>query len=247
MTSFHDAFRKLVPRWLSAEDGELVLYSLHVVKDALIQTLKHGLLASYPEFAPDDALAALGRDRKIIRGILEDRETYITRLLRWLDDHRTRGGPYALLEQNGAYWDNGFPANGPLEMAVLYRSGRLFHRDPTTKEITRSDITYNPGDDPDDFSRYWLIIHWPDGAIGSDGTWADPGTWSDGGVWDSNLDGVTVQQIQAVPRAWNALHAEGKIVLLGPDVELWDYPAGIWNDPGVWGESPPAVATLNVE
>jgi hypothetical protein len=67
--------------------------------------------------------------------------------------------------------------------------------------------------------------------------WADPGDWgpgADNGVWDSTLTIQDVADLRAVPREWNAAHADGTVVLLPEGAELWDSPPGLWSDPGVW-------------
>lgn len=248
--NFREAFYTLLPSWLTQEEGEKVAFSLAAVKDAFVQRTREGLLARFPQYGPADAFEFHGRDRKIIRGLNESDETYAARLLRWLDDHPNRGGPYALLEQVGAFWDNAF-ASGPLDLYLIFRNGRTFHRDPTTKEITYTNITWDYDSLPGKWARWWLVIYWPDGSIGADGLWSDPGTWDDGGVWDSNLDGETVERLRRVPRAWNAAHCtngNGKIILLGgdPPPELWDFPAGTWDDPGVWGVDSPPVVTIGL-
>lgn len=249
--NFREAFYDLLPRWLTEGEGEKVLYSLAAVKDAFAQRAREGLLARFPEYGPADALEFHGRDRKIIRGVTESRESYEKRLLRWLDDHATRGGPYAFLDQVGAFWDNAFPANGPRRIALIYRNGLIFERDPITKEITWSNITWDVDSTPEIWGRVWLIIHWPDGSVGSDNTWDFGGTWDDGGVWDSNATPEMIERLRRVPRAWNAAHIERiRIILIGEPAgeELWDYPVGTWDEPGgVWGESDPAIMTVDVE
>jgi hypothetical protein len=107
--TFRETRKFLGPSWLTDGDGQLVGWSLDVVKDAFIERLRLGLLARFPQngpngqTAPDDALAAIGRDRRIVRGINEASVTYAARLLRWLDDWKTAGNPFAVMKQLSAY------------------------------------------------------------------------------------------------------------------------------------------------
>ena len=75
---FRVARKWLGPAWLvSNGDSELVGYVVDVVRDAFVERLRHALLFRFPQQdptgtpAPDDALAAIGRDRRITRGLFE--------------------------------------------------------------------------------------------------------------------------------------------------------------------------------
>ena len=107
---FRASRKKLVPAWLVEGEGELVGYTVDVLKDAFVERLRKGLLARFPQndptgqtTAPDDALAAMGRDRRIVRGFNETPQTYAVRLIRWLDDWKTAGNPFSLMQQLAGY------------------------------------------------------------------------------------------------------------------------------------------------
>lgn len=99
--SFVDTFRKLGPPWLvDNEVGE----SLATMLDTFAARARAALTARFPAYAPDAAaLAALGRDRRIVRGIGEPAAAYAARLSRAFTDLQTRGNPYSLMEQIRAF------------------------------------------------------------------------------------------------------------------------------------------------
>lgn len=228
--SFESSFVRLLPRWLTEGEGGLVLRSLTRVVDEWALRMREGLMAGFPDYAPDDALALIGRGRKIARGIDEPREAYAIRLKRWLDDHRVRGGPIALLQQVGAYWDHA--PNGPIRMTLVYRSGVRFERD-VDGTISASLGTWNVDDEPERWARWWLIFHWPD-VLDPAPEWGGGTEWGDGTVWGSSLDSELVEQLRLVPYEWNAAHCLGRIRLIGPDTELWGFPVENWGS-GTWG------------
>lgn len=212
-----------------------------------------------------DALGLAGRERRIRRGPTEPDANYAARLLPWLDDHKIRGGPYALLEQVWAYresrqvrpvltlddgvtvltGDDGLPLLGPLPDLVLqYESGARFTRHDDGS-VDRA-IVGNYDTNITAWARWWLIIQWPE-ALSSEGIWAEPGTWDDGGVWDSGVSGEDVADLRLVPSEWNSGHTLGYIKLTSPGEELWDTPSGLWSDPGVWGDASQPTVTISVE
>ncbi len=229
--SFESSFYRLLPRWLTTGEGELVLKSLTRVVDEWLLRLREGALATMPDHAPDDALGLIGRDRKIVRGLDEPREGYALRLKRWLDDHRVRGGPIAFLQQVGAYWDHS--ANGPYRMTLIYRSGVRFER-AIDGSISPSLGTWEVDDEPERWARWWLILHWHEDETPAR-LWGS-GDWGDPGVWGSGMSAELAEQLRLVPHEWNAAHCKGRIGLLGPGAELWGVPVGEWGEPGsVWG------------
>lgn len=243
LRNFRDAVRSLVPWWAGREIGRMgkVLWAIGVHVDALIEQHVAAIKVGYPGLYSMESLALIGRDRRIRRGPDESDEVYASRLPSWLDAHRVRGGPYALLEQLRAYWSKAFPID------LVYYTGRRFRMPAGDGAITRDDIAWAPDPDAARWARWWLFFEWPD-VVSNDGIWTDPGTWSDGGVWDSDLTPDEIANIRAIPTEWNAKHCYGRVVLLTAGAELWDYPPGIWDEPGgVWGGGAgPTVAQLDI-
>jgi hypothetical protein len=118
--TFRSIFRWLTPAWLhgtgnTAEiappdeeinEGELVLYSVSVMIDAWLESLRQGLNARFPTRAVASANRLTGVDRGIIRGRSETDEHYAARLVAWRypRGHRVRGSAFAALEQISEYW-----------------------------------------------------------------------------------------------------------------------------------------------
>lgn len=208
--TFRAAIREISPPWLRGPVALAVLQSIAEQIDDLTERARAGVKARFPGLGSYESLPLLGRERRIRRGRLEADATYATRLLRWLDDHRRRGGPYAMLAQIHAFYA---PDNFPVELR--YASGRQFVMDPATGTVTRGDVVWTPPGDAAQWARWWLFYEWPT-EIESDGVWGDPGTWGDGGVWGSNLTPQEVRDIRLVPREWNAAHAIGRVVVSSP-------------------------------
>lgn len=204
---FRDAIRELSPWWLRGPIGGSVLYAIGSVVDEVADRLRAGVKMRFPAYYSTESLPLLGRERRIRRGRFESETTYATRLLPWLDHHRTRGGPYALLAQVHAFYA---PNNFPVELR--YVSGRRFVMDPDDGSVERSDVVWSPPGDPAMWARWWLTYTWPT-PLDDDGQWGDPGTWGDGGVWALDMSANDVRDVRVVPREWNAAHSLGRVVL----------------------------------
>lgn len=161
-TSFRQLRKFLGPRWLVSDDdeSELVGYSLDLLKDAFMQRLFLGHLARFPETAPADALVALGRDRKVIRGIDETTASYVARLLLWLDDRERAGNPFMLLQKLAEY-------TGPLpSFRTVDARGNWYSRAADgTESFSLAQANWNWDDRPlaadgrQRWSRFWVIIY----------------------------------------------------------------------------------------
>ncbi len=232
-----DTIRERVPTWLRGTVLGGVLYSIATQVDALTEALTAGLKSRFPGYYSTDSLPLIGRERRIRRGRGGESDAiYAERLRRWLDDHRHRGGPYALLAQLHAHY-----AADPFEITLLYYPSALLGSGVARRYVLEADGTVTrdtafwiPDDDVVRWARWWLIYQWPAGVV-DDGEWGDAGTWGDGGTWGSNLSPAEVDDLRAVPREWNAAHCFGRVTLLTEAAELWGFPVGTWGDPGVWG------------
>lgn len=230
--TLRDLGEKIVPRWLNRQLGiaHKILYAIWLHADIVGDQGIFGLRRRFPGYDTDsnDAFDLVSRDRKIRRGRAEIDDIFAARLTRWLDDHRTRGNPYAMLQQLGAYF-----AAAPIRMFLITRAGVCYTRevDGTINRSTTS--TFTPDNRPDLWARWWLYLEWPTPVTGSD-TWGSGGTWGDGGVWGSDLTADEVQDLRHIPIEWNAAHCTGTLQLLNG--EVWGAPPdGTWGDPGVWG------------
>lgn len=240
MASFLTAFRKLIPKFLTEDEGELVQGSLAVVKSHFVERLRQGLYAKFPAHGPPDALAYIGRDRRIVRGINEPASSYRVRLLRWLSDHRVRGNPFALHDQLRAYLQT------DVMIRTVDRRGNWF---TTAADGTRS-VELDSGtwdwdaEDASSWSRFWVIIY-PTAV----GPWAVSGNWGDAGLWGGGVWGAAnktigttatqeqVASVRQIIRDWQPDGTRCEWVIVAFDPASFDPatpdPDGTW---GLWGK-----------
>lgn len=234
---FRRAFRKLVPSWLSKDDGERVLYSLGVLKDWFDTRLKQGLQARFPSHAMPSALPYLGRDRRIVRGINEPAAAYAARLVSWLDAHAVRGNPYALMDQLAAY------CQAEVRIRTVDSRGNWYTRERDgTRSALLDTADWNwDAADPSRWSRFWVIIYpTADGRPWErDGTWGDGSYWSSDpaeGTWGSTALLTEVQSVRELVREWKPAGTTCVKVIVAFDDGLFT-PGGIVETDGTWGQS----------
>jgi hypothetical protein len=242
---FTAAIKRACPPWLQRYVGGRVMESLASPIDELVDRLVDGAKARFPGHDPESidpgSLAAIGRERRIRRGPGESSATYARRLLTWWDDHRTRGGPYALLRQIHAY----FLDTLPTRVDVVYQSGTRRWKDEDG-EITRDEISWN-GDGSGEWAHVWVFFYLPDAS-------PDLFTTDDGDqiVTDDGdalifADGVEIpsdDDFLAIPREWSAAHIPYiTVVLLSGTPRLWGYPQPVptWGTRGPWQSTNPTV------
>jgi len=233
--TWRDTLLAKSPPWLQRGLGGKLLYVLGLHMDALGDAAVAAVRLRFPGVYTAEALPYQGRDRRIRRGRTEPDANYAVRLRRWRDDHRRRGGPFAMLSQLYAHYaPNNFP------ISLVYRSGRRFAMD-TAGVITVSDMSWNPDALPDQWARWWLLYSWPEPvpAVNEFG-----GGWSwGGGVWGAGFTPDEIADLRLVPKEWNAAHAQGRIVLLGPGTQLWGFPPRLWGE-GTWDSGSRAELTV---
>jgi hypothetical protein len=140
-------------------DGPLVKFSLDRVLDAFDEMMRQRLIARFPSYAGDSALALLGAARGILRGRAELASHYAQRLISWRypRGHRVRGSGFALLEQISEYFGGGFDLNTEQHNALQ------FHRaaDGTESTATVGGWDWDSGSLPnwnDRWARFWVVI-----------------------------------------------------------------------------------------
>lgn len=210
LQTFRDSIRMISPPWLRRGNNEKFGYALGVVVDTFADAASAGVKIRFPGVYSDESLPQIGRERRIRRGRTETTTTYATRLVRWLTDHRRRGGPYAMLQQLFAHYG---PNNFPIEL--VYRLGNRFSMD-VAGVIVRDTTTWTFDAVVDDYWARWLLIyHWPT-PIDDSGLWdSDPKLWDDDDtVWDSNLSPQDIEDIRLIPKEWNAAHTFGIVQLI---------------------------------
>lgn len=208
-TPYFRILRKFLgPAWLTQNgDSALVGYSLDLLKDAFADRLKSGLLARFPQQDPtgtpaaEDALAAMGNDRRIVRGINEPAARYAVRLIRWLDDWKQAGNPFALLRQLSAY-----TGPGPAFRTVDVR-GNWFSLDVEGNlSAVINQANWDWDSDPNAlqrWSRFWVVIY-PNGLWLPGPKWGDAGmTWGmPGRTWGSTATSDEVTSVKGIVADW---------------------------------------------
>ena len=228
MATFRTVVRSLGPRWLTEGEGELVLYSVALVADAFAQRAKLGLLARFPDSAPEDALPKIGHDRRIVRGIEESASSYAGRLRLWLDSWRGAGGAPALLRQLRGY----------LGAAPTLRTVDNTGNWTTLSTANALSWALRGTWDWDGLSarwwRFWTVVDSSAGPFSDDGTWDDPGTWDDGGTWDTTATPEQVETVRQLVRTWSPAHAVSQWIVVSLDGLHFD-PLDVGPDDGTWG------------
>jgi hypothetical protein len=218
-----DQIRRISPPWLKIGNAEKYLYTLGVHLDALGDALVAGVKSRLPGLYSFEALPYIARERRLVRGRNESDEGFANRLRLWLLDHRRRGNPYALLSQLYTYYA---PDNFVIDL--VYANGRRYSMD-VDGAVTRDYIPWSPDGNAAKWARWWLFYNTDQWAV-------TPPT-------DTEID-----ELRLIPRAWNATHPLGYIVLFPSGAELWNYPPGhTWNESGVWNTSGGEVRFITVD
>lgn len=231
MALFRTSFRKLAPRWLTEGEGELVLYSLSLMHDVFAERTRLSALARFPSYAPPDALAPIGRDRRIVRGFDETDANYAVRLLRYLEDWRVSGNPYGLMNQILGYLGE------PLDIKTVDNRGNWYRINTSgTRSFYLDQGNWDWDDEPTKWSRFWIIIH-GGSLFESEGTWGDGSTWGDGGTWGTTAIESQIRSIRSIVVDWKPAGTRCKNIIIALDPVSFDpetSPGAPMPD-GTWG------------
>ncbi len=237
---FRQTRTKIAPRWLTDGVGGDIGYSLDIVKDAFVERLRLGLLARFPEngpageTAPADALQAMGRDRRVIRGLVETDAEYAERLKRWLDDRRRQGNPFMLMQKLAEYL-------GPLP---AYRTvdarGNWYSRaaDGTETSLLKQENWNWSGDEVGErWARFWVIVYpnglWEENSEpwGTD-TWDADGWGEATETWGSTASANHVTTLQGIVSDWMPAGTRCINIIIAFDPLSFDptapEPDGLW-------------------
>lgn len=235
--TFRTIRRSLAPRWLTDDEGGKVGYALDLIKDAFAQRAYLGLLARLPQndplgvtTAPLDALTAMGRDRRVIRGLFDTDAQFALRLRNWLTDRRTAGAPFTLLKQLHAYTGT---QNG-VSFRLVDNSGNWYSRSSAGVE-TASLATGNWNWDGDTaaWSRFWVIIF--TGTLWTAGTTWGSSTWgATDRMWGSTMTAEQVRTLQAIVNDWKPGFAQCTNIVLAFDAASFSVSAP--EPDGTWGK-----------
>lgn len=250
--SFFEVYQRLAPRWLTDGDGGTVLASLALMADDYAARAKLGLLARFPQYAPDDtSLGALGRDRRIVRGIGESATAYSARLVRALDDLATRGNPYALLGQVQAFLGQ------PCVVRTVDRRGnwyRLAADGTKSSSIGLADWTWDAVPASPFWGRFWLIIE----PVGGTLPWAEVDAWGDATLWGSGVFGAAsttigttatpaeVGALRSIVREWKPAGVACEWIVVSYNAAAFGPGTGTVTD-ALWGDWSKTVSGVRVE
>ncbi len=251
------AVRRVSPPWLRRTHGARVMEGVADILEQLTERFIQGVKVRFPGAPPRPvdlaALALTGRGRRIRRGPNEAAETYARRLRGWWDAHRTRGGPYALLEQLRAFFLD-WPS---ARMDVVYAAGTRRWMDEDGA-ITRDAIVWD-ADGSGEWAHVWVFFHLPDAIVVA----VDELTTQGGDtlvtqdeeplmvtetISPADLSENYEEIFRAIPREWTTAHVPYvTVVLLFSTARLWNYPQPVptwaaWGASGAtWGGPVPVV------
>jgi len=255
---FAGALLRRLPPWLQRKVGARVVQGMADPLDALVVSSVAAVKARFPSAALPTALPYIGSERRIRRGPFEAASTYARRLLTWWTDHRSRGGPYALLRMLDAYYHDFLN----VRMDVVGNTGIRHWIDApasiAASVITRDVISWG-GDGTGLWARVWVVLYVPAlipieaGFLVDD--LGEPILDDLGNPIESvvsvspgALTAAQAELFAVVPREWSAAHIDQtNVVLLWGTRRLWDYPVPVptwdeWEASGaLWGDEPTVI------
>lgn len=208
------------PSWLTDGEGGLVAYTLDLLKDAAIKRLVLGLRARFPQdpidptgqtTAPADALVALGRDRRVFRGIFETDAQYAARLVTWLDERKTAGNPFTLMRQLHAYTGT---THG-VSFRTVDVNGNWYSRAADGTETSSvKQANWNWDGDTARWSRFWVIVY-PGTLWAAEGLWGSAGTWGDtpSGTIGATVTPEQATSLRSIVADWKPAGTRGDVIL----------------------------------
>lgn len=251
--TLRDAIRWFVPPWMTDRvsqgltTGYKYLYSHALFGDLLIQFAIEGVTAKFPDFAPEDALSTMGRDRKIRRGMGESSLSYRARLIRWRDDWKTAGSAYAIMRQLRAY----LQTPGTIRIVSANGTWWTLHPDNSvSKLVTLPAKNWDWDGNSAKWARFWVVLYAADYGWTRDGTWGDGELWGDSATSTigANVPIEVVQTVRAIISEWKSGFSVCKNVLVSFDPAYPDPVAspGAPNPDGTWGAEYKLVAGVAV-
>lgn len=237
--SFRRIRQFLAPRWLTEGEGGLVGHALDTVKDATLERVYLGLLARFPqngpngETAPPDALAAIGHDRRVVRGIDEIDASYAVRLTAWLDDRKTAGNPFTLMQKLAEY-----TGSGCVFKTVDVHGNWFMRAVDGTRSLYLKQGNWNWDGYAAQWSRFWVIIHPPAALWTAEGTWGSASTWGEAGTCGTTASYDQVQTIRGLVADWKPAGTKCVNIIVAFDPASFDPTAAALSPglpDGLWG------------
>lgn len=255
--SVEQSFRRirqfLAPRWLTEGAGGAVGYALDLVKDAYLRRVLFGLLARFPqngpdgETAPPDALAAIGRDRRVVRGFNESDASYALRLIAWLDDRKTSGNAFTLMQKLAEY-----TGAGCVFKTVDNRGNWYVRAADGTRSLFLKHGNWDWDGYSEKWSRFWVIIHPPISLWSESDDWGDTAgrDWSEAvGTLGSTATYDQVQSIRSIVADWKPAGTRCVNIVIAFDPASFDPEAAALSPglpDGLWGSWSKTVGDVRV-
>lgn len=248
--NFRTLRKALGPTWLTSEgDSLLVGYSLDLMRDAFVERLRLGLMARFPQQdkagtpAPSDAIAAMGRDRRVVRGLNESDASYITRLLAWLDDRKTSGNAFTLMQRLSEYLGAG------CVFRTVDNSGNWYTRAVDgTRTLLINQANWDWDHNSAKWSRFWVVIYPPSSLWVPENTWGT-GTWGDGGTWGTTATVDEVTTVRSLIADWKPAGTRCVNIIVAFDPASFDPTSAVDSTgmpDGLWGHWSKNVAGVQV-
>jgi hypothetical protein len=244
---FRDVLRTQVPWWLSdrhfasgATVGFRFLWSMIAPLDAFMEFLYEGLQASWPGVGTSTALPQIGRSRGLLRSPSDTDQSFVDRLLIWLDKWAHAGSQKQLAIELHEY------IRGNPRIRIVNRAQHWITVD------TNGAITTHDGDwDWDSvshperagfWSEMWIIVYPAPTAWGTTGPFLDTAgapVWGDDGFGiGHDVPRDEFDAVRSVLANWKSAHTKIRAVIWTSDGTLFDpvtpfgLPDGQW---GGWG------------
>lgn len=240
---------KLGPRWLTRDfvampDGTTletdsrILFPIFTLFDWATDRLRIANYASMPDYAPDDAIPEIVKDRGLRRGRDETREGINARLKRAIDDKRIAGSYWSVLEQL-----RGYMSPHEVKVRIWNEHGNCYTigRDGVRSLVRDAgDWNWDGAPDPEKvFARFWVLIYVTTGSPTEpwqrSDTWGTPGgVWgTPGRTWGSTATSNEVKDIRGIVDDWKARGSRCSHILVVFDDAAFE-PGGVDLPDGTW-------------
>lgn len=247
--NFSNTHRWMGPRWLvdDGADASRIGASTSLIMDLFMRRLELGLMARLPDYAVlgdiEGALAAIGRDRRTLRGLGPEADaTYATRLKAAFTDAKRRGSPFALMQKLQE-----FIAAGSSFRTVDAR-GNWFSRSAAGVET----YTLNTGNwnwdstvpSSPQWARFWVIIY-PGTRWSHSATWGSGQLWGDiEKTWGTTATPSEVAQVRQIVTEWKPAGTRCVNIIIAFDAASFSPTAP--EPDGQWGKPHKVVAGVHV-
>lgn len=232
---FRSYIRQVAPKWLSAGDGGLVLGSLGIMLDAVTERVRLGLRARFPELAPTDALVALARDKRVIRGLEDTDASLGARVRAGFDSAKVWGSSFGLMDELRAYLGQDW------KIRTVDNSSNWYEVDTDgTRSWSLQAGNWDWDGHSELWSRFWVIIYADGAPIENTNQWGDPLEWGEEGLtWGSTASSALVKSIRAIVKLRKPAGTRCPYIIIAFDPASFDMlgapgaplPDGTWGPP----------------